>query len=302
MAKNTSFISRILGRLQLRSEGEAPSTTQEERVVTTPKAVEDSKITAKKISYLSGAGNTFLIEIIESAEQALAPEQVIKTCQHYACDGYLALERKNPKHYQWHFLNRDGSRAEFCGNAARCAQLYLQDTQGETEVLHSTLAGEIKTWTEAERHWVQMPKPKVLSEKISIVVENQSFMGFWCDTGVPHFVTPQRNYRYDFWKQISQKLRFAPEFADKGANITWVSQPTRGRTIQAVTYERGVEDFTQACGTGAMAAALYMKTKSPQEENFEVRMPGGTLSIRETKDGWIMTGPVEKRADVVRDL
>jgi diaminopimelate epimerase len=325
MAKTSNLFSRILDRLQLRSEGEASSASEKNRIHPTTETITQpgpatsseealsSQVSAQpkfeqdqmqdqfvKLEELdsfflcSGAGNLFAIKIISDESELPAQDEIIKICTERAVEGALFLRKKEEKQFQWHFFNRDGSTAEFCGNAARCAQGFLKQSLGPHEFIHHTQAGKIKTWSEGEKHWVQMPEPKILSDKLTVSVDSQSFIGFWCDTGVPHFVTSQRNYRYDLWKQISQKLRNAPDFTERGANITWIGVPTAGRPLQAVTYERGVEDFTQACGTGAMAAALYLKNKWPNQNVFEIKMPGGILVVKENSGAWLMTGPFEK--------
>jgi diaminopimelate epimerase len=303
MAKSNNLFSRILGRLQLRSEGETSPPAEENRVNSAPETVATSETiieTPKKAEvadsfYLcSGAGNLFAIKTIASEAEVPSKDEIINICKDRSVEGALFLRQLEANQFHWHFFNRDGSSAEFCGNAARCAQSFLKHSFSSHEFLHHTQAGKIKTWSEGEKHWVQMPEPKVLSDKLTVSVDSQSFVGFWCDTGVPHFVTQQRNYRYDLWKQISQKLRNAPDFTERGANITWIGVATSGRSLQAVTFERGVEDFTQACGTGAMAAALYLKNKWPDQHSFEIKMPGGMLTVKEASNVWVMTGPVEK--------
>jgi diaminopimelate epimerase len=246
----------------------------------------------------SGAGNTFVIEILNSQGALPNSEFAQALCTEHKVDGYLGLENKADNLFKWHFFNRDGSQAEFCGNAARCAQAYLNQSENKVEAHHETPAGMIKTWTENASHWVLMPTVKILSEKHTIDLDGQVFVGLWCDTGVPHFVTNQRSYRFDFWKQISQKLRSHPSLEERGANITWVGSAQQGRPLQALTYERGVEDFTQACGTGALAAALYLQNKWPDEMIFRINMPGGPLEVKNQDTSWIMTGAVEKIADL----
>ena len=67
--------------------------------------------------------------------------------------------------------------------------------------------------------------------------------------------------------------------------------------MRAVTYERGVEDFTLACGTGcgAIAVALLLRGALP-ENRARIEMPGGTLSVALRREGErvrdiLLTGP-----------
>ena len=77
--------------------------------------------------------------------------------------------------------------------------------------------------------------------------------------------------------------------------------PTGEGRVRAITFERGVEDFTLACGTGAGAIAVSLG------ESLQVAMPGGTLSIRLVKDGGTvkelyLTGPTEVECSGTGDL
>lgn len=243
---------------------------------------------------LSGAGNTFLIEALEKSQAVPSQQKALAMCEKYQVDGYLALVKHldNSLEYKWEFFNRDGSRAEFCGNAARCAQYYIYETTQAAQAEHVTVSAEIKTWTQDNSHWVQMPKSEVFDSNITLEVEGLKYRGFWCDTGVPHFVVKAATQELD--KNLSRKLRVHPDLGPRGANVTWIQETPNSDQIKATTYERGVEDFTQACGTGALAAALYFKELKPQLKEFRVEMPGGVLSIRQEQAHYAMTGPVEK--------
>ena len=89
----------------------------------------------------------------------------------------------------------------------------------------------------------------------------------------------------------ARNLRNHISFAPQGTNVTYIEKLIQPDKIKAVSYERGVEDFTQACGTGAMAAAFYnFKKHAAIETNVE--MPGGMLimNLADLKKP-IMTGP-----------
>jgi diaminopimelate epimerase len=113
--------------------------------------------------------------------------------------------------------------------------------------------------------------------------------GFFVNTGVPHFVVKKAPD-----KALAQKLRFHPEFADAGANVTFMEALSKTEA-KAVTFERGVEDFTQACGTGAVAAACLMAFENKVEDIYKIQMPGGLLEVEKVKlhDQPLLTGPVK---------
>lgn len=243
---------------------------------------------------VSGAGNTFVMEILGAQDKVPNDVQTSKFCEAHNVDGYLALVKSDIEHsvFSWSFFNRDGSEAEFCGNAARCAQYFINTHLKIEKAVQRTRSGQVKTWTENNKHWVQMPNPQIFQQKVVLKLGDKSFEGLWCDTGVPHFVICNAPETLD--KKNSRELRIHPDLGPRGANITWIQGSLDGATIRATTYERGVEDFTDACGTGALAASLALQVLRPQTKEFNVQMPGGLLQINHNGSDWTMTGPVEK--------
>ena len=72
------------------------------------------------------------------------------------------------------------------------------------------------------------------------------------------------------------------------------------QNIRAVTFERGVEDFTRSCGTGAVAAAVFLNHHR-QIKQARVIMPGGELLIENIQSGRrpFLTGPARLEFDIV---
>lgn len=113
------------------------------------------------------------------------------------------------------------------------------------------------------------------------------------DTGVPHLLVPVKGKcALSKLKTLAQKLRHHPCLGKAGANVTFYKkQNQRGESvssademspccIKAITYERGVENFTKACGTGAVAAAYSAWLDQPNHlKEIEVHLPGGVLTI-----------------------
>lgn len=222
---------------------------------------------------ISGAGNTFHV-VNESVGQdwsAVKKKAFAKSvCEKQAADGFIYL-RKSPQ-LSWDFYNNDGSDAEMCGNATRCVGLYLSEIQHDPKqswVLKTT-AGPIHIQKQHDGEY------KVI---MTAIREMKSSKGYFCDTGVPHLIQEIQNIKdYLSHKTEAQKLRFDPEFQPQGTNVTYIELLPQKNKVKAVSYERGVEDFTQACGTGAMAAAAYnLKTRGATET--EVEMPGGMLKM-----------------------
>jgi diaminopimelate epimerase len=101
---------------------------------------------------------------------------------------------------------------------------------------------------------------------------------FFVNTGVPHLVQKIHNLedRANL-KDMAREVRSHKELGAAGSNVTFYVENSPGK-IEAVTFERGVEDYTLACGTGAVAAAKAHAYES-KKEHIEVKMPGGKLEV-----------------------
>ena len=234
---------------------------------------------------VSGAGNTFHIiwksSVVDTKEQQRITEII---CKNTPADGLIFLNQAQD-HFKWDFYNNDGSVAEMCGNATRCVGFYIKNKLSNhlDNYQLNTIAGPIQiTALSPEKFQIQMTK----------VLELESKSYFYCDTGVPHIVIPIddfENYRNYF--SMCKDLRFHPEFTPRGTNVTLICHTDHPQKIKAVSYERGVENFTAACGTGAAAAAFYNLKKNGQRLTT-VQMPGGDLLFNlENTNQPIMVGP-----------
>ncbi|MCX7934641.1 MAG: diaminopimelate epimerase, partial [Planctomycetota bacterium] len=77
---------------------------------------------------------------------------------------------------------------------------------------------------------------------------------FFLNTGVPHAVVPTADLEAADVRGLGRALRYHARFAPAGTNVNFLQR--QGERIAVRTYERGVEDETLACGTGAVASAI----------------------------------------------
>lgn len=254
-----------------------------------------------KLTRASGAQNTFYLinafepeagnkfrQFSEKQKQELA-RKVCLGFDEFSTDGLLFIYPKSlaDKKYDfaWDFYNSDGSHAEMCGNAARCATLFYHEKIKPEQTVHFfTGAGEI-SGTVLNSNKVKIEMTPVSQPQVLKVLGHE---GLFVNTGVPHFVICEQAN-----EDLAKSLRKAPEFGCAGANITFV-QILDAQKLTAVTFERGVERFTRACGTGAVAAAFYLRQKEAGSGVF-VLMPGGELFVENIHQGKrpFLTGPVK---------
>ncbi len=247
-------------------------------------------------SLISGAGNTFHI-VWKSPISDLKSQQHIaqKICKLNSADGFIFLNSINNT-YTWGFYNNDGSVAEMCGNATRCVGYFVKNIlQASSDDFQlQTIAGpiQIKTLT-PEKFQVQMTR----------IIEFKNHSHFYCDTGVPHIVIQINDFEnYRNYLSFCRDLRFHSEFLPRGTNVTLISATVNPHTMKAVSYERGVEDFTAACGTGAAAAAFYNLKKNGHSQST-VQMPGGDLFFNlKNVDEPMMVGPAILLGEYTYDI
>lgn len=263
--------------------------------------------------------------------------------QSLGADGLLFLENSSSADVKWDFYNADGSRAEMCGNAARCVGAYFAfySPHHPNPIRVETLAGEIlvtllpsrglKTSVGEKFVCVEMPritfgiknhkqkKHLSTSKKGSVKVGKLKINFDVIDSGVPHAVFDVSNIKFSFEKdlvlykiknrnrlstmiehadqlnQIVNKTRQLSQFKKTGTNVTFY---VRGRShhLESFTFERGVAGYTQACGTGALAAAYCF---SKGKYNFvTVKVPGGKLAIDFAGERPLLLGPAKMIAEI----
>lgn len=237
---------------------------------------------------LSGSGNDFIL--IDNRRGALARFRGRRlnafakaVCTHRLSvggDGLILIEPpKNPKtaHFRWRLFNADGTEAELSGNGGRCAARFAHLRKiAPARMVFETLAGPIRAEVSRTGVKIQMPEPKSLELDIKIHAAGTDHLGHFVNTGVPHTVLfvddPSSVDVVGLGRAIRRHERFQP--AGTNVNFAAVSGP---QTIRMRTYERGVEDETLACGTGAVAVALVAaalgKGRSPVTLRQQSGMP-----------------------------
>ena len=250
-----------------------------------------------KVYYMNGAGNDFMV--IDARGRELDFEKLaLELCKLSGADGFMAVDHSQRADFKLHFYNADGSRGEMCGNGARCICRFAHDMGiAGAEMTVQTDAGMVPGWRIDENQYrVKLNNPSVLdlNRKGDIAYVELG------DPGVPHAVA---EYTGDLWgdrealKERMRQLRFDPAFP-KGANVNFY-QVLGENEVRVLTFERGVEDFTLACGTGTGSTAAVMWRKGLLSGNaLTAHNPGGTLKITvggegETVNTILLEGPTE---------
>ncbi len=248
---------------------------------------------------MQGAGNSFLIasDKIEKTFQAIMAKKLCDVNFGIGADGMVFLNLEKENDFKWDFYNSDGSQAEFCGNAARCVALYISEKFPKlTKIEIKTLAGLIKCELKSQIV-VQIEMPKIEWYTKEKETPFWPTPVAWLNTGVPHIVIElSSSDKLKKNKLEAAKIRNWEQLGPLGSNVTFLCVHS-SNLISAITYERGVEDFTLACGTGAVAAAIFIMEKKSTSE-CRVQMPGGNLDITRVNGKVFMSGEAHKIAEI----
>ena len=110
---------------------------------------------------------------------------------------------------------------------------------------------------------------------------------FLINSGVPHLVVYNaRLSNLDQLLLVGQKHRQNGRLLKEGVNVTFID-----RKFNSITFERGVDYFTLACGTGALAGAFALKDKL-QRNKFRFKFPGGDLLVETGTEKYMLGGKV----------
>jgi diaminopimelate epimerase len=143
-----------------------------------------------------------------------------------------------------------------CGNGGRCAARFAVERGiADSELSFETRAGPIRAVVTGKRVKLQMVLPKDLRLALEIPLASGLRRGASINTGVPHVVLEEEDLEATDVTALGREIRNHSLFAPAGTNANFV-QRTGDAEIAVRTYERGVEDETLACGTGAVAGVL----------------------------------------------
>ena len=258
---------------------------------------------------MNGAGNDFII--INNMEEHLPSESfphIARTlCQRHnsiGADGLMVVDAATEGgDFKMLFFNSDGSVGEMCGNGARCICRYgyANLLSGDTQRVETT-AGMITGWRiDQQLYRIRLNDPTTIDMNRTIEVDGKTYECAYVELGnpgLPHAVVPYANLKdadEHQLRELGRAMRHHPAFP-KGANVNFY-EITGEDEIYERTFERGVEDFTYACGTGTGSVVTVLTLKGKVSgKGVKVNMTGGQLVIDVETDGTAvsalyLTGP-----------
>jgi diaminopimelate epimerase len=240
--------------------------------------------TVVPFSKMSGTGNDFIvINNMQGKHDADWSSFAARYCTRrtgVGADGVLIIEGSTEADFNFRIFNADGSEAEMCGNGARCAASFAFEHKiAGNHMWFNTLAGIIEARVNTDDVSIRMTDPHNLQKDIGLDIGSKRYNLHFINSGVPHVVFFTEDISLIAINDLGRAIRMHEYFSPAGTNANFV-QVTEGGHIHVRTYERGVEEETLACGTGAVASAIISNyVKNAPGPPIHVHMPGGELII-----------------------
>lgn len=210
---------------------------------------------------LSGAGNDFIVIDNRSGALQLTGHQISALCRRrtgIGADGLILIEPSAHFDFSMKYYNADGMPGSMCGNGGRCAA-YFAHTAGVPSAEKDRYSFEANgnrydaTVTGPGQVRLHMLDPRDFRDGLPL----EAGCCHYVDTGSPHAVIYTARGELDGIDVYAEgrTVRHRTDLFPEGTNVNFL-EVTSPDSISVRTFERGVEDETLACGTGAVAAAL----------------------------------------------
>ena len=245
-----------------------------------------------KFTKMQGAGNDFIVinnieEKLPQAQFATLARRLCTRRMSIGADGMMIVDAsQNGGDYRMYFYNADDSLGEMCGNGARCIARYGYEKglAGEMQRVETTAGLVVGQRRDKRMYTVRLNDITKFAQDVTAKIDGKTVQCDYLelgDPGLPHAVVMLDGdcaMTQEALRELGRKLRANSAFP-KGANVNFC-RVIGENEVEELTYERGVEDFTLACGTGTgSVVAALMRRGLVSGENTKVDVPGGELFI-----------------------
>ena len=262
-----------------------------------------------RFTKMHGLGNDFMVLDLISQHAHIQPKHVRAWADRHTGVGFdqlLLVEAPSTPEvdFRYRIFNSDGSEVEQCGNGARCFARFVVDKRltVKKRIRVETKGGIIELDVRNDGQIsVNMGAPRLVPAEIpfqaeqqalsySVAVDGQTVELAAVSMGNPHAVLRVDNVDNAPVHSLGAKLEHHSRFPQR-VNVGFLQVVDRQRAKLRV-WERGAGE-TQACGTGACAAAVAAISQGWMDSPVQIELPGGKLSIVWAGPGQpvMMTGP-----------
>ena len=228
-----------------------------------------------------GVGNDFII--VDDRKENFPDKEISlikKLCDRHfgiGADGLILLRDSEQSDFKMLYFNSDGNPSSLCGNGSRCVFAFAKK--------HQIVGNQGIFETSVGKHKATITSEYLICIEFGDVLEiERRGSTIFMDTGSPHHI--------EFVKDVSAvnvieqgaAIRYGAPYFKAGSNVNFVEKIDE-KEFNIRTYERGVEDETLACGTGAVAAAIAIHFSGLTSLNIvNINTLGGLLQVKFTHD------------------
>lgn len=232
-----------------------------------------------------GTGNDFVM--VDNRKNLISKNStklINKLCDRkfgIGADGLILLENAEEEalDFRMIYFNADGNESSMCGNGGRCIIAFARFlgiiekdcTFSAIDGLHEGIISE---------------NGKVGLKMNPVKDINTSPEFSFLNTGSPHHVIFAEGLQELDIKSLGAEIRYSELYSHQGGtNVNFV-EITDSSSLRIRTYERGVENETLSCGTGATAAAIAAFSSGKLRSNsIVVNTEGGELQVSFDPEG-----------------
>jgi diaminopimelate epimerase len=223
-----------------------------------------------------GTGNDFIM--IDNREVSFPKNDtalINKFCDRrfgIGADGLILLENDDQVDFKMVYYNSDGKESSMCGNGGRCIVAFAKQLSIIDQKTTFVAVDGLHHATILDDNNVALQM-----KDVDEVLIHDEYV--FLNTGSPHHVTLVNDLQEMDVKQNGKAIRYSELYGEAGSNVNFVSQISENH-FAIRTYERGVEDETLSCGTGATAVAIAMHSIYKTKKNkISIDVQGGQLVV-----------------------
>lgn len=252
---------------------------------------------------MHGCGNDYIFVEQDSLPTNISLSELAQRISHrhtgVGSDGLVVIgvPEKEDAHLSMRIFNADGSEAEMCGNAARCVARYAQlhprlcAWAGQGEPLYLQTGGGVRTLFLRGEGLVCVNMGRAQVEPLRFEAANHTWEAMRVEVGNPHCVIVADALTDELVHTCGPQIENLTTVFPHRTNVEFITLQDEHH-IRMRVWERGSGE-TEACGTGATAAAVAAVQQGLAAFPVEVQLRGGTLIIDQSASELTMTGPAE---------
>ena len=224
--------------------------------------------------YESG-GNDFVLIDNRNKLYDLNSDKIKKICTRnfgVGSDGLIILKNSKIADFKMIYYNSDGQSSSLCGNGTRCLFSFTLSLGIIEKTAKIETSEGIYIATISSRNLVSL-KMKNIDDVF--LFDNKAYL----NSGSPHHIEMIEDLNKISVKKLGSSIRFSSRYTPKGTNVNFFNK-INDKKFEIRTYERGVEDETLSCGTGATAVAIAVHAMGlTTQSEIIIQTKGGELII-----------------------